>query len=66
MGAEIDIDRAAELRDAETAALIAAARRRRPASAETDSGGVCEDCERPRPRLIEGRCCFCIDGREGE
>jgi len=27
-------------------------------------GGICEDCELPSPRLFDGECAWCHDGRE--
>lgn len=38
---------------------IAAARRPIPAGVP----GICEDCETYMPRLVNGRCGYCRDGR---
>lgn len=54
-----DIDRAAEIADDHLARSIAAARQPIPPGAP----GVCEECEEEMPRLVDGRCGYCRDGR---
>lgn len=59
-GDEVDI--AAERRDAETAARVAAALARAGTFVK-GAPGACEDCETQSPRLVGGRCARCRDGR---
>jgi RNA polymerase-binding transcription factor DksA len=54
-----DVDRANDLAAADLARGIAAARAPIPAG----EPGECEDCGEEMPRLVNGRCGYCRDGR---
>ena len=54
-----EIDRANDLAAADLARSIAAARLPIPAGVP----GVCEGCGEDMPRLVDGRCGYCRDGR---
>lgn len=54
-----EIDRATEIADHHLARSIAAARQPIPAG----EPGECEGCGEEMPRLVDGRCGYCRDGR---
>lgn len=54
------LDRAADLAERERAVLVAQPRPMLPAG----QPGECQECGHQRPRLINGICPFCIDGRD--
>lgn len=55
-----EIDRANEIADEHLARGIAAAK----APLAPGEPGECEECGEDMPRLVNGRCGYCRDGRE--
>ena len=54
-----DVDRANDVAAADLARSIAVARAPVPAG----EPGACENCGEDMPRLVNGRCGYCRDGR---
>lgn len=54
-----EVDRANELADAHLERSLRAARAPIPAGVR----GECEECGEDMPRLVNGRCGYCRDGR---
>lgn len=59
--ADLDVDLAAEITEAERAALVA---RVRAQPFVNGVSGVCSECNEKRARIVGGRCAFCRDGRK--
>ncbi|ALJ15329.1 TraR/DksA C4-type zinc finger protein [Sphingopyxis macrogoltabida] len=58
-----DIDRANELADEHLNHSLRAARAAAVTATSAGVPGECEECGEDMPRLIDGRCGYCRDGR---